>query len=61
MHNNSFLEDAKVKIVRIIDVERDGRLITADLVTTQFNRVTQKRYEFSVDEWERIKERGWVE
>ena len=61
MHNNSFLEDAKVKIVRIIDVERDGRLITADLVTTQFSRVTQKRHTFERSEWKRVKERGYVE
>jgi len=50
-----------MKIVRIIDIERDGRLITADLVTTQFSRVTQKRFKFDVDEWERIKKRGWIE
>ena len=61
MHSNTFLEDAKVKIIRIIDVESDGRLITADLITTQFSRVTQRRFTFEKDEWERVKERGWVE
>ena len=61
MHNNSFLEDAKVKIVRIVDIESDGRFITADLLTTHFGRVTQRRFTFEKDEWERVKERGWVE
>ena len=61
MHNNSFLEDAKMKIVRIVDIESDGRCVIADLITTQFSRVTQRRFTFENDEWERVKERGWVE
>ena len=61
MHNINFLELAKVKIVKVVKVECDGRCIIADLVTTHFGRRTQKRYKFGVDEWETIKERGWIE
>ena len=61
MYNINFLELLKVKIVKIVGIERDGRCIVADLVTEQFGRRTQKRYKFSIDEWETIKERGWVE
>ena len=61
MHSNDFVENVKVKIIRIVDVKCDGRLITADLITSQFSRVTQKRYKFEHDEWERVKERGYVE
>lgn len=61
MHSNTFLEDAKVKIVKVVEIKSDGRQIIADLVTTQFGRVTQKRFKFSATEWETIKERGWIE
>ena len=61
MHSNDFLEESKVKIIKIIGEESDGRHIIADLVTSQFSRVTQKRHEFSVEQWERVKERGYVE
>ena len=61
MHNINFLELAKVKIVKVVGVERDGQCIIADLVTSHFGRRTQKRYKFDTDEWETIKERGWIE
>ena len=61
MHNINFLELTKVKIVKIVGIERDGRCIIADLVTSHFGRRTQRRFFFEESEWETIKERGWVE
>ena len=61
MHNINFLQDSRVKILKIIDIERDGQCIVADLVTEHFGRRTQKRYKFELNEWETVKERGWIE
>lgn len=61
MHNINFLQEARMKIVKVVGIERDGRRIIADLVTSHFGRRTQRRFVFEESEWERIKERGWVE
>ena len=61
MHNINFLQEARLKIEKVVGIERDGRYIVADLVTEHFGRRTQKRYRFEMDEWETIKERRWIE
>ena len=61
MHNINFLQESRVKILKIIGIERDGRCIVADLVTEQLGRRTQKRYKFDINEWEQVRKRGYVE
>jgi len=50
--------EAVAKIIKVHSV--DGR-IKAIITTTHFGRVTRKPYEFSLDEWAEIIERGWIE
>jgi len=61
MHNINFLTEARLKIVKVVGIEHDGRHIIADLVTTHFGRRTQKRFKFEKDEWEQVRKRGYVE
>ena len=61
MHNINFLQESRVKIVKVVGIERDGRCIVADLVTTHFGRVTQRRFVFEESEWEQVRERGYIE
>ena len=61
MHNINFLQEARVKIEKVVGIERDGRCIVADLVTEHFGRRTQRRVIFEKSEWEQVRERGYIE
>lgn len=61
MHEINFLETSKERVVDIVKVEYKDDHVTAILVTEQFGRRTRKPFIFTVDEWERIRKRGYVE
>jgi len=63
MHDNikRWEQQALLRILHVHSVDVvDGR-IKAIITTTHFGRVTRKPYEFSLDEWATIIERGWIE
>jgi len=61
MHEINFLELSKVKIIEIVNVEIDNDIVVATLITSHFNRVTEKPFMFDKSEWEKVKKRGYVE
>jgi len=60
MHNNSFTELSKHKIISIESVVFKDNVVKAVLTTTQFNRVTTKPYWFSYQDYTKVIEQMYI-
>lgn len=60
MKEIDFVERSKEKIIKVLKVDIKGEHVDATLITEQYGRRTWKPFKFSIDEWERVKERGYV-
>lgn len=61
MHNDTFIKDSEIKIIKVISTKVIDQYVLADLVTEQFGRRTEKRHVFPLDIWQEMKERGYIE
>ena len=60
MHDVDYT-DFYLKIIKVRKVELQGKTVKAVVTTSHFGRVTTRPYEFTLAEWGKIVERGWIE
>jgi len=63
LHKNDFINESKQRIVTInsVTTDDDGLTIRAIMTVSQFGRITQKPYTFTLDEWSNIINKRCIE